>query len=597
MRSRLSSGVLVLAVWFGLMTGLLEGAGLLAAQKLGWLEWETLQRGVAPDIVWIACVVDVLLFGTIGLILVAMHRVFPRLSMLHVAVSVFAFLAFADLIALTDRILIYAVVMLAAGLAMACVRWFANHEEAAMRFWRGTVGLVATGAALAFAGIHGGYWLGERVATARLPTAPGGVPNILVIVVDTLRADHLSSYGYRRATSPNLDRLAQQGVLFENAFSESSWTAPSHATILTGRHPREHKVEWNSGLDDRYPTIPEVLRRHGYRTAAFTGNSDWFSRRVGFGRGFMHFEDYFYSGTDMFVRTVVGRMLAERSFIGRVGVSVKPRYHKERRRAPIINSAAVRWVRGEADRPFFLFVNYYDVHEPYEPVGPYRQKFAGHSQSTGGLNVDAYDGEIGYVDEYVGRLVEEVEALRRDRPLLVVITSDHGESIGDHGFYLHANSLYLNEIHVPLIVRWPGTVPSGVRLDAPVTNATIPATLMELIGGGDQLIFPGSSLVRAWKNEAPASDRDYTFAEIARQPFAPEKLPAFHGWTKSIVTPEWHYMEHEKFGSQLYRWRADRAELNDLSKRPDLQGTLDRFREQLRRGGADEGRTTLSRRE
>jgi arylsulfatase A-like enzyme len=588
MRLRVSSGVLVLAVWFGLLTGLLEGVGLLAAQRLGWLEWETLQRGVGPEIVWIACLVDLVLFGSIGFMLLVVSRVFPRLPIMRISVFVFAFMAIADLVALTGRILIYAVVTLATGVAATCLRWVGNNEQAAVRFWRKSVGVVAAGAAVALVGIPGGYWLGERISMARLPAAAPGAPNILVIVVDTLRADHLSSYGYQRATSPNIDRLAQQGVLFENAFSESSWTPPSHATILTGRHPSEHEVEWNKGLDDRYPTIPEVLRTHGYRTAAFTGNSDWFSRRIGFGRGFMHFEDYFYSVTDMFVRTVFGRTVAEWRLVGRMGLSIKPRYQKERRRAPIINRSVLRWIHREPERPFFVFVNYYDVHEPYEPIDRYRRKFAGESQGGDRLRIDAYDGEIGYVDEHVARLVEEVEAQRRAQPLLVIITSDHGESFGDHGFYLHANSLYLNEIHVPLIVRWPGKVPGGGRVDAPVSNAAIPATLMELIGRGEQSVFPGLSLVRLWKQEAPASDRDDILAEIARQPFAPEKLPAYHGWTKSIVTPEWHYMEHEKFGSQLFNWRADRGELHDLSKRPDLQGMIKRFRLHLKRGGTNE---------
>jgi arylsulfatase A-like enzyme len=390
--------------------------------------------------------------------------------------------------------------------------------------------------------------------------------------------------------------LAQQGVLFENAFSESSWTAPSHATILTGRHPGEHGVEWNKGLDDRYPTMPEALRRHGYRTAAFTGNSDWFSRRVGFGRGFMHFEDYFYSATDMLVRTVFGRMLAEWRFMGRFGLSVRPRYHKERRRAPIINRSTLRWIQREPEKPFFAFVNYYDVHEPYDPIDRYREKFASHKATGNGLNADAYDGEIGYVDEYVGRLVAEVEALRLAQPLLVVITSDHGESIGDHGFYLHANSLYFNEIHVPLIFRWPGTIPAGVRLDAPVTNAALPATLMDLTRGGEPFDFPGSSLARIWKREATVSDQDHLLAEIAQQPFAPKNLPAYHGWIKSIVTPDWHYLEHEKFGGQLYAWRTDRGELNDVSKHQDLQELIDRFRSELNRAGTDKRQAVVSRR-
>jgi len=596
MSNRTAASVLLLAAWFGLVTGLAEGIGLLAAQKLDWLEWETLQRGVALEIVWISSFVDLILFGAVGLFLILVARVFPRLPIARVSVFVFAFMAFADLAALTGRLYLYAVVVFAAGLTTVFVRWFGRHDEAAWRFWRKSVAGVVAVAVVAFVGIQGGSWLDERVAVARLSKTAPGNPNILVIVVDTLRADHLSGYGYRRATTPNIDRLANQGVLFENALAGSSWTAPSHATILTGREPSEHQVEWNRGLDRRYPTIPEALRTEGYRTAAFTGNSDWFSRRVGFGRGFMHFEDYFYSATDMFVRTVFGRMVSEWRILGRFGLSLRPRFQKERRRATIVNRSALRWIQQEPDTPFFVFLNYYDVHEPYVPLDPYLQRFVNPAESGRTSTIGAYDGELAYVDEQIGQLVGKLEGLRLTRPLLVIITSDHGESFGDHGFFLHANSLYLNEIHVPLILRWPGRIPAGVRIDQLVTNAALPATLMDLIERGDQSIFPGSSLTRTWKGEAPDSDQSEVLAELARQPFAPEKLPAYHGWTKSIVTSEWHYIEHEKFGSQLYGWRTDRQELNDLSKRPDLEGVVNRFRLQLKQHVTDTSRNVVARR-
>ena len=596
MSNRTTARVLILATWFGLVTGLLEGTGLLVAQKLRWLDWETLQRGVALEIVWIAPLVDLVLFGVVGVILVLAAWIFSRLEITRISVFVFAFMAFADLVALTGRIQLYSVVIFAAGLATAFVRWFYKHEDAAWRFQRQRLARVVAAAMLALVGIEGGGWLFERIAIVRSPTAASGTPNILLIVIDTLRADHLSSYGYGRQTTPNIDRLANQGVLFERAFSASSWTAPSHATILTGRLPSEHQVEWNKDLDGRYPVIPELLRRQGYRTAAFTGNSDWFSRRVGFGRGFIHFEDYFYSVPDMVVRTVYGRTLSKLWIFRRLGLSTGMFVEKERRRASLINRSALRWIQRDAETPFFVFLNYYDVHAPYAPRDSHRERFSKVVENGGRASIDDYDGEIAYVDDYVGQLLRELEAFRLAQPLLVIVTSDHGESFGEHGFYLHANSLFLNEVHVPLIFWWRGAIPAGVRIEAPVANAAVPATVMDLVGNRDGSVFPGSSLARTWRGDRAVDDRGDLLAEIAQQPFVPEKVPVSHGWMKSILTAEWHYMEHEKFGGQLYAWRSDPGEQNDLAKRPDLQDVVNRFRSQLRHDSRDEASNAISRR-
>ena len=135
--------------------------------------------------------------------------------------------------------------------------------------------------------------------------------NILVILVDTLRADHLSCYGYKRETSPHIDRIAHQGVLFENAFAPSSYTLPSHASLLTGLYPYEHGVEWDTPttlFDAPYPILGDAFQSQGYRTAAFSANIYWFTRALGFGRGFIHFEDYFQSISDMIFRTLYGRV-------------------------------------------------------------------------------------------------------------------------------------------------------------------------------------------------------------------------------------------------------------------------------------------------
>ena len=203
--------------------------------------------------------------------------------------------------------------------------------------------------------------------------APPDAPNILLIVIDTLRSDHLSSYGYERSTSSTIDRLAEQGVLFENTFSTSSYTTPSHASLLTGRYPHDHGAQWITRrpiLNDRCPTLPEALKARGYRTAAFSANRFWFTREQGFGRGFIHFEDNFHSPGDMAVRTFYGRKFEE--FILRRLFDDYP----WRQQARNINNSVMRWLERNPDEPFFAFLNYFDVHDPYLPPQPYRSEFS-----------------------------------------------------------------------------------------------------------------------------------------------------------------------------------------------------------------------------
>jgi Sulfatase len=302
--------LLVIALWFGLVAGLIESGGSLLVQKL-WV-WKA---SLLLPIVWISTFFYAFLFGVIGLVLAAASVLLPRLPVIILSVFLFSLLMFRSWLSpdFPWRIESYAFWLLAIGLGLTFSRWFYQHPQGGLRFFRRSLPWVAAVAILAFGGIQGGSWLKECLAGANLPSSPPNTPNIMIIVVDTLRADHLSSYGYQRPTSPNIDKLAQQGVLFEHAFSKAPWTAPSHASILTGRYPHEHRAFWIGNkipyLDDKYPVLPEALRERDYRTAAFSGNTDWFTRRTGFERGFMRFEDYFHPPTEAVMRTYYGKQV------------------------------------------------------------------------------------------------------------------------------------------------------------------------------------------------------------------------------------------------------------------------------------------------
>jgi arylsulfatase A-like enzyme len=587
-RTHLLSRILLLAAWFGLVTGLVEGTGLLLFQRYGLL--------VSVEIIWVAAIFDLLLFGAVGLAITLFRQFLPGLPPVRLSLFLFAFLAFFDWLALSGRIRDLGMFPLAAGLAVAFTRWFRKHEATALQFWHRTLPWVAALAVLALVGIQGGGWLRERTAIAKLRTAPAGSPNILVIVVDTLRADHLSTHGYRRPTSPNLERIAQQGVLFENAFATSSWTLPSHVSLLTGRYPHEHGGE-TGRYEGRYPIIAEVLRNRGYRTGAFSANMFFFCRPMGFGPGFIHFEDFFHSVADMVARTLYGRKFNQ--------VVLQPLGFEDipaRKLAVDVNRALLRWIDRDAGKPFFAFLNYFDTHDPYLPPQPYRSRFSRLRNPGGILNsfvlrdnphmtpeqlqgeIDAYDGAIAYTDYQIGQLMEELGKRGLDGNTLVVITSDHGESLGEHGLFLHRNALYQELIRVPLIFWWPGRVPAGVRVEQPVTNAALPATLTELLGMAEQGTFPGPALAQLWRTPATRSDWPYPLAELAQWPFELAKQnPSYYGWMKSLVSSQWQYVVHEKFGEELYDLAKDPGELNNLARTPEGHAINQDFAIRLRK--------------
>jgi arylsulfatase A-like enzyme len=477
-------------------------------------------------------------------------------------------------LALSGRVHTYSLAILAAGIGVALSRWRLWELTSPARLRNGLL-VAATAATLSLAAIH-------TVSAARngiepgsenlLPAPTGSGPNVLLIVIDTLRADHLSAYGYARSTSPNLDRLAREGVLFENAIAPASWSLPSHTSILSGRFPYEHKAdEVHGGFDGRYPLISEHLQRLGYRTAAFSGNSMYFSPLVGLGKGFEHFD--FHSGelTDR-----AGRTLYVQKFFSGLRKFGLSRYQPGRWQASDMVDAILPWIDNDRQRPFFAVVNFFDVHEPYNPPEPFRTRFAttdgatARSQSRSQQvfsDVDGYDGAISYLDEQISNLLDRLNTRSLLQNTLVVITSDHGQSFGEHRVYGHGKALYRNLIHVPLIIRWPNHVPSGIRVSKPVSTAAIPATIMEWVAGdGAEPAFVVPSLTRLWTDPAAAAP-PHPLSELSK--LAPVDVlwdPALFGAAQSLVTEKWHYLLHETFGAELYDWHADSNETNNLAQ-------------------------------
>lgn len=585
--------LLQLATWFGVVTGLVEGFGILAAFGYGWLN-DNIRAGVSIEIIWISAVVNLLLFLGLAVVAGFFKSLLPRIVVPQVIVPLFLFLGFLDWVAISGRIGPVAVLVLAAGLATMVFRALSKRESTGLAFFRRTLPWVAAAAVIAFIVIHGGLWLRERIATRNL-TAAAGSPNVVVVLVDTLRADHMSLYGYPRQTSTNIESIARQGVTFDNAVATASWTLPSHASLLTGRYPHEHMAEIDAPLDTRYATLPEVMRDRGYRTGGFSANLFYFTRRGGFDRGFLHFDDYFYSLGDMFYRTLWGRIF-NRYVPDRLGWDEFP----QGKRAADVNREMLRWVDGDPGKPFFAFLNYFDVHTPYNPPFAYRGKFTpvtGDAAvdkwppvSKEDLNIlsnvdpylyrvltspkgfqqaiDAYDDSVAYVDDQIGNLFSELRRRGLEKNTIVIITSDHGEELRDHGMVHHRNALYRDLIRVPLIYWAPGRIPAGLRLTRPISAASLPATVLNLIGDGTQPTFPIASLTQLWQQPGLDPGWPDPISELHRYIYQPHDYPAHNGWLKAIVAPRWQLIVSEKMPAELYDWSADPQELHNLASDP-----------------------------
>jgi arylsulfatase A-like enzyme len=600
------SSIAQMTICLGVVVGLLEGVGLFAFQRINYARWGPMIH-VSPEIIWISPIVDLIFFSLVSAAIWLVSRIVPGVPALRVVLFALSFLAIYDWLTATGRLYHRACLLLAFGAAVAFGRWLARHEIQAARFWKTTTPWAIAAVALAFLGIQGGKWWHERSAVAALSPAAPGSPNVLVIVIDTLRADHVSAYGYPRSTTPNLDRLAQQGVLFENAISPSSWSLPSHVSLVTGRYLHDHKVgqvqaePWlgwgNSGLGG-FPTIGEALAQKGYRTGAFSANRTYFSHDLGFGRGFVHFEDYFSSPADSFVRTLYGREFAriylirsDKSLVKRVlrrlgwtslldqdaeGSGSYGGAFEIRKHADTVNAGLLSWIDRDRDRPFFAFLNYFDVHDPYG--GPNSYPRPAWPQVS---DIDRYDDGVRYSDDCLGRLMAALEQRGMTNHTLVVITSDHGEALGQHFLMTHGRALYWELIHVPLVIWYPGHSPAGVRLAQPVTNAALPATIMDLLGSGYEP-FWGPPLTVLWNAAQPGPQMLDPISELAENKYpgkhdaqADQLIPtATTGSLKTLVTPQWQLILHQRSGAQLYEWTRDPDEFRDLAKTPDGESVI-----------------------
>ena len=408
-------------------------------------------------------------------------------------------------------------------------------------------------------------WGPVRLSAAR---EPGERPNVLFILVDTLRADHLTPYGYRRDTSPNLARaLAGPGAVVETAYSQAPWTLPSVVSFMTSRYPGEILGSDAAayGIPPGVPTLAEAMAKQGYTTGGF------FANKV------LHAGNGFARGFDTFFSPPAEPPAQAPTADGQPD-------------AADLTARALPWLEAHRNEPFFLYVHYVDPHDPYqnpeivdnrspfEPT-PYRGRVAGgHVQGiyAGKLPLAdperdtehlkaLYDSEIHYADRFIGRLID---ALPPDvlRNTLIVLTADHGEEFRDHGGWKHGFTLYDEQIHVPLLVRWDGHVPAGSRLRGTVRLLDLAPTLARAAGGPADPAWEGVDLLPALTGKAPLP-RLAAFAQ--HMMIGPLRTAAVLDGRKLILfNPRTPFTPAN--GLDAYLWTQDlhrlqRVELYDLS--------------------------------
>ncbi len=570
------AGTALLAVGLGLLAGLFQLAlHALKRWGLGSLVLMT------PQVVWMAPVAYVLLFVPPALLWWALGRLWPRAAGYAVPAAALAGLgAMSALQALNVELKWWAIGLLSLGLAAQAARL----TRAGMTRWiaaaRAGTPWMAAAVAVLGVGLNGARWLEERRAVAALPAPPpAGSPNVLFIILDTVRGLSLGLYGHDKPTTPRLDRFGREGVVFDRAVSPSSWTNPSHGSMFTGHHPHRVSSDWGSGLDGTHPTLAEALRDRGWLTGGFVGNTRYVAREGGLGRGFVHYDDHpRWSLSAVMATTWLARYCFSRD--GFVGQHFRARDILGRKNAPAIVDPLLAWIPEPDGRPFFAMMNFIDAHDPYLPPAPFRTRFmdepprslwqkirgrlpggepplstAEAVRAFNNRERASYEGAIAFLDHELGRMFDELARRGQLDHTLVIVTSDHGEEFEEHEIQGHGKSLYWTVVQVPLLMRWPGRVPAGVRVREPVALRGIPVTVMDLLGLDGEPRFPGTPLARYWDGTPGAADT--VLSELSRASDAPTRSMIGRGDMKSLAIGRWHYIRNGDGSEELYDIERD----------------------------------------
>ena len=581
-------------VWIAACIGLAAGW----IESLYWCAKSFVLGGftyVHEDIFWMSPLAHLVAFVIIGIPLgcVAQRAAHPVGGMFSIVILTMAGAMCALL--LFPQLHFAAQLVLTVGAATQLGRWCEQHPLHARKVARrSSIALVGLTAVTAVGQV--GFRLAiEHHDLAALSPADSRKPDVLLLVLDTVRADALGAYGATDDPTPNLDEFARRGVVFQQASSTASWTLPATASMMTGRLPGELSADWLTPMSESPRTLAETLRDNGYATAGFVANYKYATAETGLARGFARYDTHSYTLEEFVGCTALGRALFFSRLLPGLGCYSDP----VRRSATDINNRYLAWADAHPGRPHFAFLNYLDAHDPYAAPAPFNvHRPAGTDErslmrfwwfisrdsltsSEKDLARNAYTDCLRYLDDEIGRLIDALNARGRLDETIIIITADHGEHFGEHDLWLHGNSLYDPLVHVPLMVIAPGHAPSDESIAAPVSTADLPATVLDLLDIADADI-PGRSLAGVWSGAE--TEPRAVISEVVTPPITPPcqgASPIFRGSMQSVRLGDLKYIRNEDGGEELFNIAADPDELTNLAAQPERHDDLQRMRAAL----------------
>jgi arylsulfatase A-like enzyme/Flp pilus assembly protein TadD len=379
-------------------------------------------------------------------------------------------------------------------------------------------------------------------------------PNIIVITLDTTRADRMGFLGSTRGLTPNLDAMAKQGIVFSRAYSHVPITTASHTTIFTGTYPQfNHVNDFGVPISPKLPYLPDLLHQHGYHTGAFVGSlilDPLDGTAPGFDRGFDIYDAGFH--------------------LRRHGAD---RYQTVERRAEVVVSHALAWLSQVPNGPFFLWIHLYDAHDPYDPPEPYKSRYAS----------QPYDGEIAYADSAVGTLLNALRKHGLYDETMIAVMADHGESLGAHGENTHGIFLYDETLHVPLLIKLPLNRAAGKHIETRVGLVDVTPTILQESGIAIPKEVQGESLLGMLK-PAPPGGHDAAATPEDRPAYAETDYPhRGFGWSSLRALRSGKYLYIQAPERELYNQAGDAAAAHNLAESTKavadtLSSQLDEFR-------------------
>ena len=612
-RRRIFLAALAAAVW----TGLAEEVPIFLETRIGAMVH------VGRHFVWMVPLGDLLFFVAAATVLVALGTAWPSATSRPVVVGTFSALALAAF--LPERIHPLAVLVLAVGVGTQIGRWTRPEPKRPRALpWAAVTGVLVVLALTGGASLKQSAW--RRQWLEWLPPASAGAPNVLLLILDTVRAASVDLVGGAEGSSdipavhtPTLDALATRSTVFTRAIAPSPWTLPSHASMFTGRWPTElwagrpPGAEWGVGLDGRYTTVAEALARNGYRTAGFVGNLTYTAAETGLVRGFLDYEDYPVSLGQAVLSCGLGRRLAGYSALRRV-----LGWHEllNRKSAVDVGEAFLTWEARHGDRPFFAFLNFFDAHEPHFPpdsvvralppgsvhedydhyAGLLTGNVAGRTDKWAMTGPDRTAYAAGYneailrIDGEIGGILSEL----KDRGVLdntvVIVVGDHGEQLGEHGLYNHDNSLYMTTLHVPLLVYDPRDVRAS-RVDDVISLRDLAPTMLDLVGVDPEAAGVGGTSLRPHLAGATSQPAAPVFSTVSRGGGAKGVCRSCEPWYPitwgsamySLVDTAYHYVLNGDGSEELFDLRRDPGEETSLVGDTAFDAVVDGYRDALRK--------------